>query len=245
MLCRKNNISWRKLVTSTLTIEELPRIIPDLIADIHKGNYTIPGGRVRKDDIIEIAKRYNIPLNKTVKKGVTETWIGKPKGMLQLAYEQGLLDLENVCIGDVSEKGGENDAGNVINKTSLETLLLSCTDFIEEESMLQMNIRKMGAICFHSPKYHCEIAGKGIKYSWGNSKYKYCRIKASDKRFKKEFHKCVEECLSRQFLHKERVRKNSRRAREYLVAYFILSLEQNGEEGKSEFDLKERNRQVP
>ena len=55
--------------------------------------------------------------------------------------------------------------------------------------MLQMNIRKMGAICFHSPKYHCEIAGEGIEYSWVNSKYKYRRIKALDKKFKKDFHK--------------------------------------------------------
>ena len=110
-----------------------------MIADIHKGNHTIPSGRVRKDDIIEISKRYNILLNKTVKKGVTETRVRKPKGMLQLACERCLLDLENVCIDVFSEKGGENDAGNVINKTSLETLLLSCTDFIEEESMLQMN----------------------------------------------------------------------------------------------------------
>ena len=61
--------------------------------DIHKGNHTIPSGRVWKDDIIDIAKQYNIPLNKTVKKGVTETWVVKPKGVLQLAYERGLLDL--------------------------------------------------------------------------------------------------------------------------------------------------------
>ena len=87
MLCSKNNISQRKLVASTLTIEELPRTVPDLIADIHKGNHTIPSGRIRKDDIIDIARQYNITLNKTVKKGVTETWVGKPKGMLQLAYE--------------------------------------------------------------------------------------------------------------------------------------------------------------
>ena len=86
-----------------------------MIADIHKGNHTIPSGRVWKDDIIDIAKQYNIPLNKTVKKGVTETWVGKPKGMLQLAYERSLLDLDNVCIADFSEKGRDNDAGNVIN----------------------------------------------------------------------------------------------------------------------------------
>ena len=40
-------------------------------------------------------------------------------------------------------------------------------------------------------------------------------------------------------IEKERLQKNLRRAREYMVAYFIISLEQNGEEGKSEFDLNE------
>ena len=105
--------------------------------------------------------------------------------------------------------------------------------------MLQMNMQKMGATCFHSPKYHCDISGEGIEYSWVNSKYEYQQIKSSDKRFKRQFHKRVKECLSRGYLDKKRVRINSRRAREYTVAYFILSLEQNGEEGKSEFDLNE------
>ena len=72
MLCRKNNIIWRKPVKSTLTIEEVPITLPDLIAEILEGNRNIPSGRVRKEGIIEIATQYNIPLNKTVKKGVTE-----------------------------------------------------------------------------------------------------------------------------------------------------------------------------
>ena len=46
----------------------------------------------------------------------------------------------------------------------------------------------------------------------------------------------MKEFPSRQTFDKERVRKNSRRAREYMVACFIIYLEQNGEEGKSEFD---------
>ena len=108
---------------------------------------------------------------------------------------------------------------------SLEMLFLSCTAFIEEESLLQMNVQKMGAISFPSPKYHCEIAGEGIEYSWGNSKCKYQQIKALDKKYKKDFLVCVKECLSRDFLDSKRVWKNSIRARECMVAYFILSLE--------------------
>ena len=47
--------------------------------------------------------------------------------------------------------------------------------------MLQINIIKTGGIYFRSPKYHCEIYGEGINYSWGSSKYKYQHIKADTK----------------------------------------------------------------
>ena len=59
-------------------------------------------------------------------------------------YERGLLDLDNICISDFSEKGKQHKAGNVIKGTSLEMLLLSYTDFIEEESLLQMNVQNNG-----------------------------------------------------------------------------------------------------
>ena len=49
----------------------------------------------------------------------------------------------------------------------------------------------------------------------------------------------MKEFSSIQNFDKERKWKNLRRSREYMVAYFIISLEQNGEEGKIEFDLNE------
>ena len=97
---------------------------------------------------------------------VTETpWVGKPKGKLQMAWEHGVLNLVKYCMEDDNEKGKLDDIGNIIEETSLDLLLSLCTDFIEEESLLQMNLRKMGATCFHSPKFDCELAGKGIEYS--------------------------------------------------------------------------------
>ena len=100
----------------------------------------------------------------------------------------------------------------------------------------------MGALCFHSPKYHCELACEGIEYSWGNAIYMYRIIKAANKRRKHDFQLCVEKSLCRETsLSIDRVRKNSRRAREYIeymVAYLILSIESDGE-NRTSFELRE------
>jgi len=107
--------------------------------------------------------------------------------MLQIAWERGLLDLETYSVEQFTEKGTKNAMGNIMEETCLTALLPNCSDFIEEESLLQMNIRKLGAVCTHSPKYHCELAGEGIEYSWGNAKMKYRRMKWSDKKDHAQF----------------------------------------------------------
>ena len=159
----------------------------DIIKDLLKEGRAIPQDPVSKNNVIKLSEKFNITTKKTVEKGVTETWVGNPKGMLQVAYEQVQLNLEKYSISAFKEKGPEIDAGNIDLEASLEFLLNSCTNFIQEETMLHMNIRMMGGICFHSPKYHCGIAGEVIKYSWGNSKYMFQHIKAAS--FKKEISK--------------------------------------------------------
>ena len=148
------------------------------------------------------------------------------KGDALNCLRAGLLDLDSFCVEDFSNKGLLDDMDNRIEKTNLSILLTNCSDFADEESLLQLNIRLVGAVCIHSPKYHCEIAGEGIEYSWGNSKAKYRRIKVKDKKTAEQFRNQVGKCLSRDYLDAERIRKNSRRAREYMVAYFILSMKE-------------------
>ena len=109
MLCQKHKISWRELKNSILTIQKVSRTLLELTAEILEGGHSILSGRIRKTDIIAIAERYEIPLTKTVKRGV--------------AYDRGPLDLDNICISDFSEKGKQYKAGNVIEGTSLEMLL--------------------------------------------------------------------------------------------------------------------------
>lgn len=108
----------------------------ELIEEITEAGHILPQGRNRKKDIVEFAMKYDILVKKSVVKGVTETWVGAPKGMLQVAFERGLLDLEKYCVGDFSSKGLENEMGNRIENTRLESLLASCSDFIGEESQL-------------------------------------------------------------------------------------------------------------
>ena len=110
----------------------------------------------------------------------------------------------------------------VRHDTSLKYLLGNCTDFEEEESLLQAMGRKLGVTVDRTPKCHCELAGEGIEYSWGCAKNAYRQKPLSDKRSKEKFRETVRKCLSRQVLTTERIRKFSKRAREYICTYRAL-----------------------
>jgi hypothetical protein len=58
---------------------------------------------------------------------------------------------------------------------SLKNLLGSCINFDEEETMLQSMGCKMGVMIDRMLKYHPELAGEGIEYSWGCAKNFYKR----------------------------------------------------------------------
>ena len=105
--------------------------------------------------------KHNIDTTDTVIKNSTETWVSKPKGMLQTIWGRRLLDVEIFCIEYFSAKSS-NEFGNVIKATHLRPLLSSCPEFIEEESIIEKNIRKKGTLAINSPKYDCEIGVEGI-----------------------------------------------------------------------------------
>ena len=111
--------------------------------------------RRQKANLVKWALQYNIAIKKDINTNVTKTWVNKLKGAL--------LNLEKYCVEDFSEKGKLDEYGNVIEDTSLDLLLSKCTNFLEEKSLLQLNLQKLGATCYHSPKFHCELAGEGIE----------------------------------------------------------------------------------
>ena len=71
-------------------------------------------------------------------------------------------------------------------------------------------------------KFHAELAGEGIEYSWGISKGVYHWKPLHSKRSKKSFKVLVKECTSRNILAMKTVHKLSRQARAYICAYYAL-----------------------
>jgi hypothetical protein len=85
-------------------------------------------------------------------------------------------------------------------------ILSKCTDFPEEKSLLQLHLANLvGAQCFHSPKFHCELAGEGIEYSGGFAKLAYRKLPKDQKNTTDKFHSHVQLCLSRDHLSISRV----------------------------------------
>jgi hypothetical protein len=57
--------------------------------------------------------------------------------------------------------------------TSLKYLMVNCTDFIEEETLLHSMGHQMDMTIDRMPKCHPELAGEGFEYSWACWKNKY------------------------------------------------------------------------
>jgi len=72
----------------------------------------------------------------------------------------------------------------------------NCTDFEEEESMLQSISSTLGVSIDQTPKCHCKLAGEGIEYSWGCAKNAYRLMPLSIKRKKETFQETVRKCQS-------------------------------------------------
>ena len=100
--------------------------------------------------------------------------------------------------------------------------MASCLDFAQELTALQHVGSELGVSVIITPKFHCELAGEGIEYSWGVTKGVYRRKPLNSKRSKESFKALVHECTSREILSTKTVRKLSRRARAYISAYYSL-----------------------
>ena len=98
--------------------------------------------------------------------------------------------------------------------------------------------RTMGVLVDQTPKCHCELAGKGIEYSWGCAKNLYRQQPLREKRSKETFKATVRKCLSRNNLTTERVRSFSRRARQCILAYLAM---QQVNDQQSSTDSKEED----
>jgi hypothetical protein len=110
-------------------------------------------------------------------------------------------------------------------ETSLKILMSNYLDFEEEDSLLQSMGRRVKVLINRTPKCHCELAGEGIEYSWGCAKNEYHRQPRQLKRRKEMFRDTVRKSIATDVLRRERIRLFSKRAREYMCAYLVLSQE--------------------
>lgn len=107
----------------------------------------------------------------------------------------------------------------------------SCTNFVEEKTLLKINAQEivckqgMNVIVDRTPKCHPELAGEGIEYTWDNSKSYIRGVPIGKRRRAADFLHHVHMALSQEEganLNKNKVRKFSARARDYVAAYYIL-----------------------
>jgi hypothetical protein len=124
-----------KVKTRELTVQELTEALS------RKG-YTRGG---RKKSLQKAATSMGLAIHEE-KQEIKDGWLGKPKGLLQVCWEQGLLDPYVPSIESHYTLTGQRDVLWILMPdTSLTNLLGNCINFAEEETMLQSMVTKMGA----------------------------------------------------------------------------------------------------
>ena len=188
-------------------------------------------GHVNREELNELAKKFEIELTCNIEV-VEEGWLGKPKGLLQVLYERGWINENNVS--EYTLKGKVNQKNEILpehRRFSLRSLMSDCADLKEEKSAIEVllldlskksidNHRKIELLV--SPKYHCELAGEGVEYAWGMMK-RYFRSLSLDKKntkgkFEKVVRETVEGCVS-----KKNMELFSARCQRYMMAYSCLN----------------------
>jgi hypothetical protein len=211
--------------------KEKPKTIKDLVRDLKAKGVRDVGKKSKKPRLLGMAVAHGIPVTKLERK-VVKCWVGKPKGVLQILWERGFID-PNVSspLSYYTMKGPKDQYGNIIKKRSLEYMASQLYDFTHETSMLQHVGNELGVGVDRTPKCHPEMAGEGIEYSWGCGKNRYQLIPLREKRTKVDFLSTVRSCMSQEYITKDKVRRFSRRAQRYMLAYYILAMGVVGEVG--------------
>ena len=178
-----------------------------------------------KRELVDLCKQHQIAITKNVKR-IKEGWEGKPKGLLQVLWERGLIDANNLKRYGVLT-GKKDDLGTVDHNTSLQHIMGMCFDFLNEEGMMQHIAKEIGVVGLLMSKCHAELAGKGVEYYlWACAKGAYRNMTLCQKKGKDNFKASVRHCLSKEVVMKVRIRKFARRARQYLMAYYAIDTQQ-------------------
>ena len=174
------------------------------------------------------ATQANLQTTRLRDKKIIPGYVGKPKGALQIACERGFITPD----GLLPDKRKASLRGTVTTdpvtgvkttdrSTSLCYYLAACHDFKTETSQMKYILNKLCVRLLLTPKCHPEIAGRGIEYSWGYSKLRF-RFTFNNG-VAKDIKENVQKSLAREVITTNRVRKFSRKAREYKLTYSLLA----------------------
>jgi hypothetical protein len=198
----------------------------ELIDNLMATNQFKPIKYYTLEELQRIANNLNVSLDHEADV-IIEGWVKKPKGILQVLYERGFID-RNRPLSDYSLDGKvewKDEFGEIFPRylpLCLRYLLSECSDFKNEVSALEdlaskLTINESEVSIIYSPKYHCEIAGDGIEYSWGLSKKYYRNLPLQSKKGLANFRESVIDSVRRVTV--DSARKFSALARRYMLAY--------------------------
>ena len=97
--------------------------------------------------------------------------------------------------------------------------LQACPDFRYEKGMVQTLVKKRGGGFLLTPKYHCELTGMGVEYSWCKEKQYF---KTINDKIPRNLGGNVEKALDVAVLSLDFVLWYARRARAMMEVYRML-----------------------
>jgi hypothetical protein len=103
---------------------------------------------------------------------VAQGWEGQLKGLMQVLWERGLIDTSSLEKNTLDGRKNPR-TGDVSLRSSLRHILANCNDFKDEETALEYLGTQLDVTVKLTPKFHAELAGEGIEYSWAHSKSFY------------------------------------------------------------------------
>lgn len=211
-------------VTRNLTTVELRQVLEE------KGLNT--DGKVTQ--LRQQATDANIPISVTASK-IIPGYIGKAKGSHQIAAEQGFISLDGKLANGrkctmygTPNKDPQTEIVSVDKATSILRILGKCNDFKNEQMPLKYILTLLDVDLRLTPKCHHEISGIGIEYAWGYVKLRFrCEFNDTIAMHLKEN---VLKLSDRSVITINRVRKFTRKAREYKLTISLLIHEADGED---------------
>jgi hypothetical protein len=188
----------------------------DLVAELSVPGLVLDPSKFKLEKLQEMVFAQNIPLQKIIP-NIEASWVGKQKGLLQVLWERGWIDVSPLDEHAIIKK---DDAGAADEELSLHCIMKSCLDFANETAELQSMGEKMGVRVLSITKFYAEMAGKGIEYLWGVAKPWYPSKPLHLKWKKASFLELVRGCLNPNLITKEKVRSFSKQARSYICASY-------------------------